>query len=136
MNIGQVASQTGLDSKTIRYYESIGLVSEPPRLANGYRDYDDEHIRQLVFLRQARQFGFSIEECRSLLELWINPQRRSAEVHELVADKVKDIDQHMRELRAMKKLLVDLMGQCADDENADCAIIDHLAGEKSRNKHL
>lgn len=127
MKISEVARQTGLNARTIRYYERIGLVDSPPRLDNGYRQYSEQNIRQLWFLRHARQFGFSIDECRELLGLWANPNRRSAEVYSLVSDKVRDIEQHIRELRAMKKVLTELLAKCPADDSSDCAIIDQLA---------
>ncbi|MDO7653060.1 MAG: MerR family transcriptional regulator, partial [Porticoccus sp.] len=89
MKISDVAKRTGLDAKTIRYYESIDLVDSPPRRENGYREYNEQGIQQLGFLRKARKFGFSINECRVLLALWANPNRRSAEVHGLVTEKVR-----------------------------------------------
>jgi len=127
VKISEVAKQIGLNAKTIRYYERIGLVDMPPRLDNGYREYADEHVQQLWFLRHARQFGFSIDECRELLGLWVNPNRRSAEVHALVSDKVSDIDQHIRELKEMKKVLTELLDKCPGDDSPDCAIINKLA---------
>jgi MerR family transcriptional regulator, copper efflux regulator len=129
MNIGAVAKQTGLNAKTIRYYESIELVDLPPRRENGYREYSERNVQQLWFLRHARQFGFSIEECRELLSLWANPNRRSAEVHSLVTEKVKYIEQHIGELRQMKKVLTGLLDECSGDDSPDCAIIDKLASE-------
>ena len=127
MKISDVARQTGLDTGTIRYYERIGLVSAPSRLENGYRSYSEKNIRELWFLRHARQFGFSIDDCRELLALWNNPQRRSAEVHHLVAEKVSDIDRHIRELQEMKKLLKDLLESCPGNDNPHCPIINKLA---------
>lgn len=129
MNIGAVAKQTGLSAKTIRYYESIELVDSPPRRENGYREYSDRNVQQLWFLRHARQFGFSIDECRELLSLWANPNRRSVEVHSLVTEKVKYIEQHIGELRQMKKVLTGLLDECSGDDSPDCAIIDKLASE-------
>lgn len=130
MKISEVAKQTGLNAKTIRYYERISLVDRPPRLENGYREYADQHVQQLWFLRHARQFGFSIDECRELLSLWANPNRRSAEVHSLVSDKVRDIEKHIRELREMKKMLTELLKKCPGDDSSECAIIDKLALNK------
>lgn len=127
MKISDVAKRTGLNAKTIRYYERIGLVGKPPRLENGYREYAAPHVQQLWFLRHARQFGFSIDECRELLSLWANPNRRSVEVHGLVSDKVRDIEQHIRELREMKKVLTELLDKCPGDDSYECAIIDKLA---------
>jgi len=130
VKISDVAKQTGLNAKTIRYYERIALVDRPPRLENGYREYADQHVRQLWFLRHARQFGFSIDECRELLSLWANPNRRSAEVHSLLSDKVRDIEKHIRELREMKKILTELLEKCPGDDSSECAIIDKLALNK------
>lgn len=127
MKISEVASRTGLDAKTIRYYESIELVDLPRRLDNGYRDYSEQNVRQLWFLRHARQFGFSIDECRELLSLWANPQRRSAEVHQLVTEKVLDIDRHIRELQEMKSVLSGLLDECPGNDSPHCTIIDKLA---------
>ena len=73
MNIGQVAKQSGLSAKTIRYYESIALIPAPTRQANGYRAYSAAALSTLQFLRQARQFGFSLDECRQLIGLYQNP---------------------------------------------------------------
>ena len=127
MNISDAAIQTGLSSKTIRYYESIELISAPGRLANGYRNYQDYDIKQLKFLRQARNFGFSISECRLLLNLYQNPLRKSAEVHELVEKKLLDVDRRIDELQAMRELLGELVAACPNDQQSNCAIIDSMA---------
>jgi hypothetical protein len=62
--------------------------------------------------------------------LWANPNRRSAEVHGLVTEKVRDIDAHILELKAMKKMLSELLVQCLDDDNPNCAIMSKLAEEQ------
>lgn len=129
MKISDVAKRTGLDAKTIRYYESIDLVDSPPRRENGYREYTEQGIQQLGFLCKARKFGFSINECRVLLGLWANPNRRSAEVHGLVTEKVRDIDAHILELKLMKTVLSDLLAQCPGNDSPNCAIISKLAAE-------
>ena len=68
MNISKVAKATGLTAKTIRYYESIGLISAPVRSDNGYRSYTDGALRELRFVKRARETGFNLEECQELLE--------------------------------------------------------------------
>jgi MerR family copper efflux transcriptional regulator len=127
VKISDVAKRTGLDAKTIRYYESIGLVNAPPRRENGYREYNEQGIQELGFIQKARKFGFSISECRELLTLWGDPSRCSADVHALLAEKVKGIEQHIQELRVMKKLLSELLDKCPGDNSFDCAIINKLA---------
>lgn len=131
MNIGQVARLSGLSNKTIRYYESIALIPPATRQANGYRDYNHEALSVLRFLRQARQFGFSLEECRELVALYRDPQRRSAQVHALVEDKLAEVDQRIKELRSMKKLLVELVSSCPNDEGSDCEIINTLSSTRA-----
>ncbi|OUS11015.1 hypothetical protein A9Q89_10200 [Gammaproteobacteria bacterium 53_120_T64] len=134
MNISEVAKLSGLAAKTIRYYESIDLMDPPRRGANGYRRYHDGDVQILCFLRQARQFGFNIDQCRLLLALYKNPQRRSTEVHQLVSDKLTEVDAHIRELGATRDLLAQLVGVCPNNEEADCAIIDTLSGQSEQSQ--
>lgn len=131
MNISQTATATGISAKTIRYYESIGLIPQARRKANGYRDYDTTDLKQLTFLSRARDFGFSIEECRVLLSLYQNPERKSAEVHALVGRKLQDVDQRIRELQSMRGLLDKLISDCPNDTQPECAIIDSMAGREA-----
>ncbi|TIY01181.1 MAG: MerR family transcriptional regulator, partial [Mesorhizobium sp.] len=69
MNIGIASEKSGLPSKTIRYYEDIGLL-RPARTDNGYRDYSVADIHRLRFLQRSRSLGFSVDECRQLLSLY------------------------------------------------------------------
>ena len=91
MNIGEIAEQSGLPAKTIRYYEDIGLV-EPARLSNGYRDFGEVELHKLAFLRRARSLGFSIEQCRNLLGLYEDRTRSSANVKRLAAEHLREIE--------------------------------------------
>ncbi len=125
MKIGQAARHTGLSAKAIRHYESLGLVSSR-RLDNGYRDYGAAQIRQLNLLAQARQVGFSLEECRELLDFLADNDRRSAHVKAQVEDKIEELDKQMEHLQQMRRLLVALAARCAGDESADCAILQAL----------
>ena len=129
MNISAAARASGLSSKTIRYYEEIALVPAPARAANGYRDYDDRSVGELRFLHHARQVGFSVEECRQLLDLYSNSGRQSAHVKELVLEKCAKVEQRIQELRSMNKLLRKLAQQCSGDEGPECAILDELGRE-------
>lgn len=126
MNIGQAAERSGLNTKTIRYYESIGLV-EPDRAGNGYRHYRDSDVAQLQFLQRCRAVGFNLDECRELLALYRDPQRRSAEVKALVLSHVEQVEAQMAELESMRDTLLGMAEQCPGDEHSECAIIDNLA---------
>jgi len=129
MNIGELAGETEVPAKTIRYYEEIGLLPEPKRGANRYRVYSVRDVDRLVFLRRARAFGFTLEECRALLRLLNNPRRKSSQVKALTQDHLKALDLQLKELRALRKQLSELADACAGDEGAECAILDALAGK-------
>lgn len=130
MNISEAARATGLKVKALRYYETVGLVI-PERGQNGYRLYSNQQARELVFLRRARQFGFSLKDCEKLLALLRDPGRRSHEVHLLAGEKLAEMDHRLRELSAMRTELASLLQSCPDNDDADCPIIDKLAGGDS-----
>ncbi|TNE40854.1 MAG: Cu(I)-responsive transcriptional regulator [Alphaproteobacteria bacterium] len=126
MNIGEAAERSGLPTKTIRYYEDIGLVVADRR-DNGYRDYSDVHIHKLSFLRRARSLGFSIPECRLLLSLYEDTDRSSGDVKALALSKVAEIDQKISELAGLRKTLKTLSDKCHGDDRPDCPILDDLS---------
>lgn len=134
MNISHTAKAAGLNPKTIRYYESVGLTPLPRRKDNGYRDYDGNDVERLIFLRQARNVGFTIEQCRALLGLYENPQRQSAQVYELVKTKVQEVDRKIQELQSMRSVLDQLTKDCPNDGQPECTIIDSMAGYADQAK--
>ncbi len=127
MNIGQASQASGLPAKTIRYYEDIGLVVGARR-NNGYRHYGDEHVHKLRFVQRARSLGFTVEQCRSLLSLYEDRNRASAEVKDLALDRLAEIDRKIEELRSMRQVLAKLIDACHGDARPDCPILDDLAG--------
>ncbi|MFN0264065.1 Cu(I)-responsive transcriptional regulator [Tepidamorphus sp. 3E244] len=127
MNISEAADFAGLPAKTIRYYEEIGLVC-PARAANGYRDYAKSDIETLRFLANARNLGFSIEDCRHLLSLYRDKDRASADVRALTKERMAEIDEKIASLQAMKDTLDDLVRNCRGDARPDCPILQNLAG--------
>ena len=129
MNIGEAAAATGLPAKTIRYYEDIGLV-RPQRSANGYRAFGERELNQLAFVGRARELGFTIEECRSLLGLYADCDRASADVKALAEAHLGEIDRKIQKLQAMRETLSDLVCRCHGDDRPDCPILAELAGER------
>jgi MerR family transcriptional regulator, copper efflux regulator len=127
MNIGTAAEKSGLPSKTIRYYEDIGLL-RPERAGNGYRDYSMADIHRLRFLQRSRSLGFSVEECRQLLSLYADSGRESAEVKALAESKLAEIDRKLAELTGLRATLGHLIEACHGDHRPDCPILDGLAG--------
>ncbi|MEB3421774.1 Cu(I)-responsive transcriptional regulator [Salipiger marinus] len=125
MNIGNVSEQSGLPAKTIRYYEDIGLV-QPSRRENGYRDFTVQELHKLTFLGRARSLGFSIEECRTLLSLYEDHERSSADVKAIAQSHLARVDQKIEELQALSATLGDLVVRCHGDDRPDCPIMDDL----------
>lgn len=126
MNISKAAGLSGLSSKTIRYYEEIGLIEPAGRALNGYRQYDEVALAELQFLGRAREVGFNLDECRQLLELLRDTGRRSVHARELVLAKSRQLQERIEQLRAMQQMLENMAARCRGDEGPDCAILDEL----------
>ena len=128
MNIGQAAAASGVPAKTIRYYESIGLIPAAGRTASGYRDYDRKEVETLRFIQRARSLGFSVKEVSELLALWRDRSRASAEVKRVALGHVAEIERKIAELQGMRHTLLDLTSRCYGDDRPDCPILEELAG--------
>jgi len=127
MNIGLASERSGIPAKTIRYYESIGLVPPAIRTDGNYRDYDDSAVRILQFLKRARAFGFTIDDCRELLSLYRDRNRSSADVKAIARHRIEEIEAKILELKALRDTLGHLVERCHGDERPDCPILDDLA---------
>ena len=125
MNIGDVARKSGLPAKTIRYYEDIGLI-HPLRGDNGYRRFRDSDLHKLAFLGRARALGFTIEDCRSLMALYADESRESAQVKKIAEDHLHSIDDKIAQLQSMRATLAHLVSCCAGDDRPDCPILNDL----------
>jgi len=110
---GKLANQGGVNLETIRYYERRGLLPKPPRTPGGYRTFDAEAVRRLRFIKQAQALGFSLKEVRELLALRLDPRSSCADVRRRAEAKIADIEQKLRALRAMRKVLVRITAACA-----------------------
>ncbi|MDT0684450.1 MerR family DNA-binding protein [Roseicyclus sp. F158] len=128
MNIKDASALCGLPAKTIRYYEDIGLVS-PARSSNGYRHFSGSDTHKLIFLARARSLGFSIEDCRSLLSLYENRDRASADVKRVADAHLERIAAKIDELQALSRTLGDLVSRCQGTDRPDCPILDGIADE-------
>jgi len=126
MNIGIAAQKSGLPSKTIRYYEDIGLLAAD-RAGNGYRDYSMADVHRMRFLKRCRSLGFSVEECRQLLSLYNDKNRESAEVKAVAETKLEEIEHKLSELSSLRDTLRHLVSSCHGDHRPDCPIIEGLA---------
>jgi Cu(I)-responsive transcriptional regulator len=129
MNIGEAAKASGVSAKMIRHYESVGLFPEALRTESGYRQYTAKEVSTLRFVRQSRDLGFSIEQIRELLGLWLDRKRPSRQVRALAQAHIQELDEKLKELHAMKATLEHLVHCCHGDDRPDCPIIDTLAHE-------
>ena len=129
MNIGEASRRTGVSAKMIRYYEETGLLPPAHRHESGYRIYGENDIRRLQFVRRARDFGFSMDQIKELLDLWSDKSRASAEVKEITLAHVAALGARIAELTALRDALRHLADQCHGDEHPDCPILDDLVGK-------
>ena len=130
MNITKAAAQCGLPAKTIRYYDDIGLVT-PPRDSNDYRSFDEKVLHKLSFVAHARELGFTIEDCRTLLALYEDDARASADVKRIAKQHLSKIDQKINDLNAMRGTLSHLINECAGNDKPDCPILDNFSKTKN-----
>ena len=124
---GKLAEETSVPAKTIRYYEETGLILPAERASNGYRVYGQRAVHQLRFVKRARDLGFTMEEVSSLLALWGDEERSSADVKEIAAQHLADVERKILELKNLRKTMRNLIDSCHGDERADCPILDDLA---------
>lgn len=125
-NIGEAARLSGVSAKMIRHYESIGLIPPPGRSSGGYRLYADADLHRLRFVRRARNLGFPIRQIETLLGLWDDRDRASAEVKRLALAHADELGGKIAELQAMQRTLQDLARRCHGDRRPDCPILDDL----------
>src|SRR5256712_6903251 len=123
----ELANRGGVNLETVRYYERRGLLPKPPRTLAGYRAFDAGAVRRLRFIKQAQALGFSLKEIKALLALRLDPRASCADVRRRAEAKIADIDEKLRALRAMKKVLVRITAACAGGGPVnECPILESL----------
>lgn len=126
MNIGAISDISGIPTKTIRYYEEIGLIPPVMRTENGYRHYGNRELEQLRFVQRSRKLGFSLKDVGNLLALWNDKNRASADVKKFALDHITEIDGRIAELNAIRATLTELTRSCHGDDRPDCPILESL----------
>lgn len=134
ITIGDAAAQSGLPVKTVRYYDEIKLVSPSSRTAAGYRQYSPAELHKLSFVKRARSFGFSVEDCRQLLGLFENQTRRSSEVKAFANRRLEEIEEKMRDMQVLHTELKALAARCPGNDGSDCPILTSFAAEEITGK--
>lgn len=128
MRIGELAGQLGLNPKTIRYYEHIGLLPDPARTPSGYRLYGKDDAERLRFIRSAQRLGMTLDEIGEILALRERGQQPCAYVRHVLRREVAAIDQRVRELRSLRQELAALEARADELPEAPgtiCRLIDH-----------
>jgi MerR family mercuric resistance operon transcriptional regulator len=123
-----LARRTGCNLETIRYYEKIGMMPEPPRTASGYRVYDERHVARLRFILRGRELGFSIDELRGLLGLVDGGIQTCAQVKERTEQHLTDVRAKIADLKRIEKVLARTAAQCSGEQVPECPVLEALAG--------
>lgn len=133
LTIGQVARRAEVGVQTVRYYEREGLLPEPARRPSGYREYPAGMVRRLLFIRRAKELGFSLREIKELLALRVDPGCTCGEIKNTALAKVADVDRKIASLHRIRGALLDLADACpGDGPTSDCPILDALDGTERR----
>jgi MerR family copper efflux transcriptional regulator len=131
VNIGEVARDSGVSAKMVRYYEQIGLIPAAQRTESGYRTYSETDMHVLKFIGRARDFGLPMEKIKLLVTLWKDRDRTSRDVKEMALQHVTELRLKVAELTAMADTLQELADKCSGGDRPDCPILKDLAGETS-----
>lgn len=130
MRIGELARATGTKAETIRYYEREGILPAADRTDSNYRDYSDDHLATLTFVRRARELGFSMAQVRELLALSDHDDKPCQDVDRLVQGQLVEIERKLADLTSLRDELGQMLRSCQADTIGDCQIIESL-GRKS-----
>lgn len=131
LTIGKVADLADVGVETIRFYEREKLIDDPPRSAVGYRHYPPETVERVLFIRRAKELGFTLKEIKELLCLRVDPGKDCRSMKLRAQVKIANIEGKIAELKKMKNALVTLSSTCqADLAMSECPILDFLGSEK------
>lgn len=126
MRIGELARATGTKTETIRYYEREGILPAADRTDSNYRDYSDEHLATLTFVRRARELGFSMAQVRELLALSDHDEKPCQDVDRLVQQQLAEVERKIADLTALRDELGQMLRSCQADKIGECQIIGSL----------
>lgn len=132
MLIGELADTVGVNPKTIRYYESIGLLPEPARTSAGYRNYEGHDVERLAFVRRATKLNLQLDEIAEILALRDRGERPCDLVIDVARGRIHDLDAQIDEMRRARDELKRLLTQAPtqDDDGHFCQLIEHRHGSK------
>lgn len=133
MKIGELASATGMQIPTIRFYEQEALLSPPARTAGNYRRYDETHVQRLAFVRHCRSLDMSLDDIRVLLKFKDHQNEPCDEVNELLDKHILQLAKRIEELKSLEGQLMTLRAQCCSGQVAErCGILDGLTAASQK----
>lgn len=127
--IGVMARKTGCNIETIRYYEKAGVIPHPARSEGGHRLYGTGHLKRLAFVMKARVLGFTLSEVKALLRLVDERDSSCAEVREVAASHLRDVQAKLADLRVMASVLKEMVVSCDKEKSTDCPLIERMFNE-------
>jgi len=128
VTIGMASRMSGVSSKMVRHYESLGLLPAVGRTGAGYRQYSEAEVHTLRFIKRARELGFSMDDIAELAGLWHNRRRASASVRRIAQRHSEELAQRIDAMQAMQRTLQHLIHCCQGNDRPECPILDDLAG--------
>lgn len=134
MRIGMAAQQAGVNVQTLRYYERRGLLPRSPRRTSGYREFPDDAVRVVRFVKRAQDLGFTLDEIDELLRLRNDKRRDRGRIRTVAGKRVRGIERKIAELQAMKKALSHLVHCCEEGSTLECPIIEALDGVEGASR--
>ena len=127
LSIGQVARRAGVGVETVRFYKREGELSEPPRRAPGYRQYSEQVVKRIHFIKRAQKPGFSLKEIAELLMLCVDGQTSCEEVKQHTEAKIAEVERKLIELQRMRQALLQVAALCTGQGPASrCPMLDAL----------
>lgn len=124
--VGDIAEKVGVNVETLRYYEKIKIMPKPKRKESRYRYYDELDLKRLLFIKRAKELGFTLKEIKELLNLKIESTATCGDVKHLAEHKLNDIEERLRDLKNIKNVLLKLINQCVCEELStdECPILE------------
>jgi|SRR5579884_1801976 len=127
LTIGRVAQKAQVNIETVRYYERRGLIPRPPRPKSGYRQYSQDTVARIQFIKRAKELGFSLKEISELLSLRVDPRTTCSDVKKRAEIKIAGIEEKIRTLQRIKKALTKLVALCSGrGPTSECPIMEVL----------
>ncbi|MFA5803038.1 MAG: MerR family transcriptional regulator [Melioribacteraceae bacterium] len=127
-SVGQIAKMAAVNVETLRYYEKLKLLPKPKRKESRYRIYDETDLKRLLFIKRAKELGFTLKEIRELMDLKIDSGTKCGDVKHLTEHKLKDVDNRIGDLKKIRSVLVKLINQCVNEEvsSDECPLLEAI----------